>query len=174
MRWPRIKETILYFTIMESFILKHLFWTQIITALVALFGLVISIISLVRQIRSEKPKVKIELSSDPHEQDMIYVAVKNIGHIPILLSDYFLITPQKPQWHLEQLPIIVEPIRLEPHKQWREWDYRIGLRGLASELNMSGFSGNIKIRVAVKEDLTNNTYKSKPYKLNIEEWLEKT
>ena len=150
-------------------------WPTIITALVALYGAIISTYTLYSQRKEKTRQVNVKLTTGfltsingGHSPPVLFLEASNPGHIPVNLTSPGIILPDKINI---VFPIPLSDVRfpydLMPGKSCRVW---VDLKGLASDLRNKGYSGNIKL-IGFYRDAIGKEHKSKKYKLDIESWV---
>ncbi|MCL5070445.1 MAG: hypothetical protein M1308_06060 [Actinobacteria bacterium] len=147
---------------------------EIIIAIVAVYGAVISTITLTSQRREKQRLLDVKLYHGfPYYgpnigEPMLYIEILNPGLLDVTINIPSLILPDRktvvfpnPQSNANFPYILKEGTNC---KVWTE------IKDLAQTLKENGYSGIIKIYAKV-EDGAGNTYKSqRPWKLDVDKW----
>jgi hypothetical protein len=149
-------------------------WTEIVTAIVAVFALALSAYNSIQQSRHNKPKVKVKISegfivcgNGKTSEVMVFLSASNMGQMSITLSSQSFRLPNK-KYLAVPMPLsnVKFPYELLPRKACKIW---LEARELANGIKSSGLSGKIKI-IGIYTDQTDISYKSKPFKFDADEW----
>ena len=148
--------------------------TNLIIALVALYGAILSTYNIIRQHRLSVPRVQVELVlgfiADPVSgvsDSMIFIKAANVGQVPVSLSGHAFRLPDKRQLII-QLPSssVRFPCELEPGKSCEIW---IEMAKLVKEIRGQGFKGTVKISGEYKSE-TGKLFRSKKMKVDLNSW----
>lgn len=145
---------------------------QIIIALAAMWGAVLSSYIAIRNFRKDNPRVKVKLSggflvfdTHPSSPPMIFLEAANIRTFDITLSSCGLKLPSKKIMYFTEPGGTQElPYELDPRKNFR---VLMKKSHIINELKSYNFKGTIKIS-GFFEDAVGNSYTSKTlnFKLN--------
>lgn len=158
--------------------LADITWTDMVTALVALYGAVVSTATAVVagylaycRWREKKPSIKVEVSMGvDHGIERVFVWASNAGERGVVLSSKGFVVPGHKQ------PIrprsgdyganFREPyeLLLEHRCQWH-----MPASTLAERLRSMGFAGQVKV-IGFYEDQVGRTYKSQPFKFDVDHY----
>ncbi|MGB2964229.1 MAG: hypothetical protein WBB69_09605 [Anaerolineales bacterium] len=157
-------------------------WTKTATAIVAIYGAIISTYTLYRQYKARHAQIEVELnyylpSNRPVNAWSINLRAKNKSQFKVILNSIGFILPERKVhlptgWkdgkfletfhHSRQQEL---PIELEPHSSYETkvpaWDF-------AQSISRKGFKESIKV-CAFFVDGLGNKHKSKHKRFNIEE-----
>ena len=146
-------------------------WVASITALVALYGAVLSTYTLVCSRRDKQRQVKVELSTGflatgpDLSAAMLFIGVSNPGHITVTLNIPGIQLPNRETLVFpDPLSDVLFPHELPPGNKCTVWT---PLADLAERLKEKGFSGKVKL-VGFCTDAVGTTYKGKRWKLNVD------
>jgi hypothetical protein len=149
-------------------------WSTIITAVVAVYGAILSTHTAVANYREKKRRVIVTVSigfrvyGTGPGPSVVFVSAANPGSRPVSLNGLGFLLPDGRQCVLPYSESDVEfPHELMEGRSCRIW---IPTKVLAHELRGLGFSGTIKLK-GFYNDAVGTTYKSKPTKFEINEWL---
>ena len=148
-------------------------YIQIVIAIVAVAGLVLSIINFYIQWRDNKPRIKVTITScfvtTPGIETsplLLAFTALNIGKIPVKLSSCGVNLPNSKILHLvgiNQYTINPLPFTLKPGENFITYrEYETIVQNIKSE----GFRGIIKI-IAFYGDQIDNKYTGKKTKINV-------
>jgi len=149
-------------------------WVEIIIALVAVYGAIISTYNLIIHRERTKVRVKIKLSFGflhysaglDSKHSLILEAI-NIGARPVTISSQGFILPNKRQLICPNPYSNVQfPLELSEGRNCMSW---YELKIIADALAQEGFSGIFKL-VGFYRDVAANTYMSKPLKFDIDKY----
>jgi len=153
-------------------------WTDIVTALVAVYGAGLATYNLIAQLRSSKARIKVEISlgfltyplgelSEP----MVILSALNVGQKAVTLcSQGFLLPNGKKLVFPNPLSNVRFPHELLPGKSCQIWTEAARL---ARDLNAQGYSCKVKL-VGFYRDEIDTIYKSKPYEFDVENWAKRS
>jgi hypothetical protein len=149
-------------------------WTNIITAVVALYGAVLSTYMFITQLRKEKFRIKVKITmgfmsfvSGSTSNAMVFLSASNPGQKAVVLSAQGFMLPDKRSMVFPNAQTNVTfPYELLPAKSCQIW---IEAREIAETLKSHGFSKKVKL-IGFYRDQLDKVYKSKPYKFDIDEW----
>jgi hypothetical protein len=150
--------------------------STILTAIVALYGAILSTYTFIVQRRDAKPAVKTKLTNGfldlGHDlsNPMFLIEAANDGNHVVTLSSVGMILPDKRQLILTRPRSNIQlPYELKPGTNCTVW---IEIVEVAHRLREQGFRGKVKL-VGFYLAQTGVKYKSKPYKLDIDSWLKR-
>lgn len=146
--------------------------TDIITALVALYGAILSTVVAVREWRAKRPRIRVktsmgflDLARGNVSDAMVFVEAANPGQKPVTLSSVGFILPFKGKVFLRQPQGSVRiPCELAPESACQVW---INARELGQLLRSHGFSGKLKL-VGFYGDQVGRTHKSKAFEVDAD------
>jgi len=146
--------------------------TDIITALVALYGAILSTVVAVREWKAKRPKIKVktsmgflDLGRGNLSDAMVFVEAANPGQREVTLSSVGFILPLQRKVFLRQPQGSVRiPCELAPESSCQVW---IDARELAALLRSNGFSGTLKL-VGFYGDQVGRTHKSKAFEVDAD------
>lgn len=155
--------------------LINISWTNIIIALVALYGAVLSTYTLIMNLQKEKFKINVTIAmgfltlhSGGTSNAMLFLSASNPQQRVTTLSGQGLILPGRKNLIFPSPQSNVSfPHELAPGKSCQIW---IEAREIAKSLKSYGFHGKIKLTGFYRDQL-NKVYKSKAYKFNIDEYF---
>jgi hypothetical protein len=147
-------------------------WTEILTALVAVYGAVLATINLISRLRDNKARVRVKISTGfleygygPLSEFMVFLEAANNGLKAVTLNSPFIRLPDGKQLIIRTIQSNVSfPYELVPGKSCRTW---LEVNQLYRTLKSNHYRGKIKI-CAVYRDQLDTCYISKPIKLNTE------
>jgi hypothetical protein len=143
-------------------------WTQVVTAIVAIYAAVVSTITLLTNRKDKARLIKVTLSNGflaytnntLSEDAMLFVTVTNKGLRATTLNIPYLLLPKGKKFFF---PVpqssVTYPHKLEDGTNFMMW---IGMHKLADTLRKNGFSGKVKIHAEVA-DAADNKYRSKAH-----------
>ena len=149
-----------------------------ITTIVAVYGAILSTISIgihiFTQLISNRPKVKVKIYigfvADPlsgKTPPVLFISALNPGQKVVTLSSAGLVLPDKNQLVLPNpYTNVTLPHELLPGKSCHIW---IETKEIAKVLKANGFSGKVRL-VGFYRDQIDKTYKSKPYRFDVDYW----
>ena len=144
-------------------------WSGWITALVALYGALLSTHNLVSTRRDKRRRVKVELSTGffgaPPYTAMLFIQVSNPGHIAVMIQPPGIRLPKGSGNAVFPNPAsnVAFPHELCPGRECRVWTPRTELADL---LKRKGFSGKVKL-MGYCVDAVGTTHKSKRFQLDL-------
>lgn len=145
-------------------------WTDIVTALVALYAAGLSTYNFIMERRDKRPSLNVRLSygaltlSD-HGQIVLLFNVSNAGSQPITLTSIGVRLNDKRTLYMPQLSGTASlPIELQPGQGRLFWMLP---HVVAQSLHEQGYNGEQKVR-AVCTDATGREHFSKSWTFNIE------
>lgn len=152
-------------------------WTNIIIAVVAVYGAVISTYTLITQQKKDRPNLNVKVkwglipfTNGDVSEPQLFIEALNRGHTNITLSGQGFILPDN--------KTIVDPIPKSnvkfPHelKAGKGCSIWMDVIETAYKLKSNGYSGKIDL-IGFYRDQIDITYKSKPFSFNIDEWCNK-
>lgn len=153
-------------------------WTDIVTALVAVYGAGLATYNLIAHLRGTKARVKVKISqgfvTDPlgrPSEPMIILSALNVGQKAVTLCSQGFLLPNGMKWVFPNpLSNVRFPYELLPGKSCQIWTEAARL---ARDLNAQGYSGKVKL-VGFYRDQIDTTYKSKPYEFDVENWAKRS
>jgi hypothetical protein len=151
---------------------------QIIIAIVAIFGLCLSLYNLYIQRKEKNPSIRVTISSSFISTPGIGITspplfstiASNTGLIPVHLSSCGIRLPNNKVLQFigpDEHTLISLPKTLLPGqsiKISREF------KKIAQDFRTEGYSGIIKLNSYYQDEI-DNTYNSKKFKFNIDQWL---
>ena len=148
--------------------------SDIITALIAVYGAVLSTIILVREWKAKRPDIRVEVSLASHQYPSgelsnlkLIVFATNAGEKAVVLSSPGLILPnQNRMWFPETDPEfdVTFPHQLRPEHPCSAW---VDPGEVGRALKSDGFSGKVKL-IGFYKDAVGRTHKSKPFKFDTD------
>jgi hypothetical protein len=143
-------------------------WTNIIIALVALYGAILSTYTLITQLRRDRFRVRVQISRGifplASGNEMVFLSASNPGQKAVTLDFFGFILPDKQRLLFPNFQSNREfPYELLPGKSCKIW---IELTDVVSTLKKYRFTGKVKLRGYYK-DQVDNLYKSKPFKFDV-------
>jgi len=156
-------------------------WPTVTTALVALYGAILSSYNALAARKEKRPQVRVSVSfgvkvcgspliGGEAGPPLLFVEASNPGRRTVTLSSLGLLLAKKRQLfldpHSEGMPF---PYDLEPGKSYRMW---VAASRLASWLKQEGLQGKVKL-VGFYDDAVGNRYRSRKLSFNCEKWLAK-
>ncbi|MEW6226591.1 MAG: hypothetical protein AB1700_00635 [Bacillota bacterium] len=153
-------------------------WTEIITAIVAVYGAVLATYTLVVQLRENRFRVNVKISMGflvsplgGTSDTMLFLSASNAGQKVVTLSSQGFLLPNKNQLVIPYPQSNVTfPYELLPGKSCQTW---IEAREIARALKLEGIYGEVKL-VGFYRDQVDKTYRSKPYKFDVDGWGKRT
>jgi|GEM_PF-1991175 len=150
-------------------------WTEILTAIVALYGAILATITFVNQWRNAKPRVSVGIQqsviimgSGSCSEPVITVTPKNYGQKKVTLSNMGFLLPDK---KILGVPLPLGPVRLpyelEPEANCTMW---VEEKEFAKSILSQGMTGRVKI-VGYVVDAVGRQYKSKSLEFNVDPFL---
>ena len=150
-------------------------WTTVVTALVALYGAVLSTYTLIQNRKEKQRQVSVRLSNGfltfgPElSPAMLLVEATNPGDRTVILNTVGLSLPDgktvafpNPQGNVRF------PYPLEEGNSCMVWT---PLKELAQQLSQEGYSGKVKL-VGFYRDQLGTMYNSNTFSFNIDGWTE--
>ncbi len=148
-------------------------WPTNITALVALYGAILSTFNHLSQRKERQRRVTVRLSnaflSNPAgvSPTMLSIEASNPGHLSINLNSPGILFPDKRSLVFPHPQGTVNfPHDLAPGNNCTVW---IEMKKVAHNLHDSGFKGKINL-IGFYRDGIGKQYKSRKFKFNIDEW----
>ena len=153
--------------------MKGIYWTQIVTALVAVYGAIMSTITFLSNRKDKQCKLTIKISDENKrpirgQVFMIVVTVFNSGNRDITIDSPKILFPNGksigfPDYDSDEN----FPHRLVEGTKCTIW---VGKERIANYLEEKGFKGIVKFFVEI-EDGKGRKYRSKDFwKINTAEW----
>jgi hypothetical protein len=148
---------------------------ETVTAIVAIYGALLSTYTFVAHQIEKKPKMRVKISTGlsfmpdgTASPSMVYLTASNIGQRPITLSSYGFQLPNKMTMFSPRLLPWVQPL---PHELLPGTSYRMSLyaSALAQSAKEQGYSQKV-ILIGWYEDAVSRKYKSKAFRLTLEGW----
>ena len=146
-------------------------WIASITALVALYGAVLSTYTLISSRRDKRRRVKVELSTGflatgpDLSTAMLFIKVSSTGHISVTLQRPGIQLPNKRTWFPSSQPGEPSfPHELRPGQTCTVW---FPLAVFANQLKKEGFFGKVKL-VGFCRDAMRTVYKGKRWEFNVD------
>ena len=143
--------------------------TEIITALVAVYGALLSTYIALREWKGRSPNIKVNLSMGFYylgasvSDAQVSLDASNPGEKAVSLSSLGLILPDKTRVaFMEDESHVTFPYKILPESSCKVW---WDARGLAHGLRSMGFSGELKL-VGFYGDEVGRTYESKPFEFD--------
>lgn len=151
-------------------------WKEIITILLAIYGAILSTFNRIAQWRNNifRVNVKIKWGAKPLpagglSELMVILIATNPGRRAVTISSYGFFAPDNNTLCFpNRMTTLNFPYELTPGKSCEEIFIA---RDLANELKNIGYEGEIELMGFYGDEL-DKTYKSKPWKFNIDEWAE--
>lgn len=149
-------------------------WTEIITIIIAIYGAILSTFNRITQWRNNmfRVNVKIKWGAMPQPSGdlgkaMIFLIATNPGQRVVTISSYGFIAPDNNNLFFPYRKTTLNfPYELTPGKSCEE----IFMAGeFAKDLKHMGYTGEIEL-IGFYGDELDRTYKSKPWKFNIDNW----
>lgn len=147
---------------------------EIITVVVALYGAILSTYIYITQRNDKRRKIKVKLTAGlmnpptPSQEFMLFLEVINIGNRKVTINSTGLRLPEgQTVISLVGNTHVTLPFELEEGKNCHFW---FEIKDLAGSLSNSGKSGKIKLK-GYANDGADNTFYSKPYEFDIDDWL---
>ena len=146
-------------------------WVVSITALVALYGAVLSTYTLISSRRDKRRRVKVELAegfltteADPRTT-MLFIRISNPGHIPVTLQRPGIQLPNGATWVSRSQPTDAHfPHELRPGQARAVWT---PLAVFANQLKGEGFSGEVNL-VGFCRDAMGTIHRGKRWKFDVD------
>jgi len=143
--------------------------TDIIVAVVALYGAVLSTIIAIREWKARSPNIKVNLSMGFYtlgasvSDAQVFLEASNPGEKAVSLSSLGLILPDKTKLAFTEYESHVRfPYEILPESSCKVW---MDARRLAQGLRSMGFSGKPKL-VGFYGDEVGRIYESKPFEFD--------
>jgi hypothetical protein len=145
-------------------------WPDVVVAIVALWGAVLSTVIFIRDLRKEKSKIRVKTSfsfltfPNSKADPKICVTAMNAGNVPVTLSSVHIAMPNGKNYVQIHSPTSPQlPFELQPRKNYSHFfDEKVFI----AKAKESGILGKIKI-CPYFSDQMDNKYWSKPYKIEI-------
>ncbi|NIN66193.1 MAG: hypothetical protein GTO63_16165 [Anaerolineae bacterium] len=146
------------------------------TAIVALYGAVLSTCTAVVsgylaycRWREKRPDIRVSISMGVrYDTEYVFVDASNPGERAVVIRSKGFFLPKRKERFVprDYGADFVEPceLLLEHSRQWR-----VAASSLADELRSMGLSGEVQL-VGFYEDQVGRTYKSKPFKFDVDEY----
>jgi len=148
--------------------------TAVVTAVVAVYGAILSTWNAVSRRLESSRRIRVEVSQGfpTYGANLgpacIVVTASNIGRIPVTLVHGGLLLPDNRQTFVrEPIGDVQFPQELESGKSCRMF---MESRELAGTITRASFTGKVKI-VGFYRDAIGTTYKSKAFEFDVEDWL---
>ena len=146
--------------------LGNITWADVVVAMVALYGAVLSTIIAVLEWKWRRPDIRVEvtegrvqLSLDAWSDHGIVIEARNHGHKAVTLSMVGFILPGGERWLMTRPLVNVSlPYELLPEKRCPVW---IAARELASDLESMRFPDKVSL-IGYCDDEVGRRHKSKP------------
>jgi len=152
-------------------------WTDILTALVALYGAVLATYNFIVQLKGRKASVKVQISqgfiASPlgASEPMVILSALNVGEKAVTLCEQGFILPNGMRMvYPDPLSDVGFPHELTPGKSCRVWTEAAGF---ARELKEQGYPGTVKL-IGFYRDQIDTTYTSRPYQFAVEDWAKRS
>jgi hypothetical protein len=147
-----------------------------LTALIAIYGAGLSTYMFIAQQKSNQPQINVNIktgnlyyANGDVSENMIFITASNIGLRPVSLLSMGILMPNK-----RYLTVLDPDTNAKfPHDLPPGQSHDIWVKGsaLAKGLKGEGLSGKIKL-IGFYGDGVGTRHKSKPFRFNIESWLE--
>lgn len=154
--------------------MNNINWTQIIVAIVAVYGAILSTITFLYNQKEKIRNLNVVFSNGSiiNSSDlgdiMLFITVLNSGsksaiiNVPrIILPDRKTIVFPNPQSNIRF------PYKLEEGSKCMIWT---DMKGLAKQLCANGYKGKIKLMADVEDGTEKKYVTKKAWRLNIDEW----
>lgn len=149
-------------------------WTEIVTAVVAVYGAALGTYNLIVRVRERHPRIKVRISMGflgyaigGTSETMIFLEATNPGRTTITLNPPFFRLPNRQQIVFPNPQSNVSfPYELLPGKNCQIW---VEAKEFARTLQESGYSRKVKL-IGLCRDQVGTLYKSKSFKFNISNW----
>jgi len=147
-------------------------WAIVITAIVAVYGAILSTYNLIIKRRENTRQVNVTLtwgllSNMPEPITMFFLKAANPGKRTVTLTECHIELPDKSQLVMPYSQGTINfPHDLEEGRDCTVW-FSVG--EVVQVLLSKGYTGNLSIR-AVYRDALGREYKSKPFKGKVSEW----
>lgn len=146
----------------------------LLTVLIALYGAILSTYIFVSQKKANKRTIKVKLSTgfismgSSLGETRLIIEIINPGNRTVTICSTGLNLPgSKTVPSLGDNTHIKMPHELTEGKNCHFW---FGMKNLASGLKDAGLSGKVMV-VGYATDGADNTYTSKPYPFDVEQWI---
>jgi len=147
--------------------------TEIITAIVAVYGAVLSTIIFIKEQNKHKRYVTIKMSSgfltygNDLSDPMLIFEIANPGQKAVTLVGPRIILPDKKNMFFPYIESSMKfPATLEEGKSIQAW---IKISDLKSELIRSGYKEKVKLRCCIQDQPGKNYYCKKSLNLDLKE-----
>jgi len=148
-------------------------WTHYIAIYGALLATAVAVYNGVSEWRARRPNVKVKVSlglltfpAGPSDA-MIIIEASNPGHKAVTLSSVGFLLPTIGKVFIPGARgDVTLPCELSPESGCRVW---IEARECTTRLRQMGLSGEVRI-IGFYYDQVGRTYKSKPFKFDVDEW----
>ncbi len=154
-------------------------WTEIIIAITALYGAVLSTYMFIAEHRRKQRQLSLNLSigfltyGPELSEPMLFTTVANPGDKPVTINIPRIRLPRigesiiPPIQEIQEHSDVTFPCELGEGKSCRTW---LEIKDLGLALIEHGYSGTVKLLAEV-EDGTGKIYKSKkPYEFDVDQW----
>lgn len=150
-------------------------WTQIVTAVIAIYGAIFSTITFFQNRKDKKKNLKIKFSNGFLTYDvglselMLFITVYNIGGKSLLINSPRIVLSDGKSFVFPNPQSDVKfPHKLEEGAKCEVWTE---MKALAKELYKNGYKGKIRLMADVS-DGTDKKYKTKKaWIFNVDMWL---
>lgn len=150
-------------------------WTDIITALVAVYGSILATYTAIARWREKRARINVKTSLGfiaqrltGSSEPMVFLSASNPGSKAITLSSWGLLLPNRK--HLVfPYPLgsdVRFPYELLPGTSCHVW---VEAKEIARAMRAEGYSDKAKV-VGFYRDQVDRTYKSKPFEFDVEDW----
>jgi len=154
--------------------MENIDWSQIVTAIVAIYGAILSTVIFTSRRKEKQRRLKVSFSSGfltyAHDlsEAMLFITISNPGNrdvtvnLPsILLPDRKTVVFPNPQSNVNF------PHKLKEGTECKLWTE---IKDLAVQLKENGYHDIVKLMAKV-EDGTGQIYKSKAWKIDLDKWV---
>lgn len=146
-------------------------WTDIVVAIIAFWGAMLSTVTFIKDLRKEKSKIRVKTSccllgcTDGSSQRKINVVAMNKGSVSVVLSSVHILMPDGRNYVQIDSPSSPRlPYELLPRQSYSHF---FDLDNFKIVAKQRGYLGRIKITPWFSDQL-DNKYWSKPCKIDVE------
>lgn len=152
-------------------------WTEIVTAVVALYGAILATVTLINQLRLARPRLKVQVRESyilmmpgtSSDELMVTVTAQNFGLKTVTLNLLGFKFPNEKEIYVPKpLGSVQFPHTLEPETSCTMCTQA---KRIADYVHSQGFSGKVRL-VGYVRDAVGRVYKSKPLEFDSERWLD--
>jgi hypothetical protein len=153
--------------------MENVNWSQILTAIVAIYGAILSTMIFTSRRREKQRRLKVNFSNGfltyAHNlsKAMLFITISNPGNRDVTINVPSISLPDgKPLVFPNPQSNVSFPYKLEEGTECKIWTE---IKDLARQLKENWYYGIIRLKAKV-EDGSGQIYKSKDWKINLDNW----